>query len=75
VNEVGLPALVECHSGYRYAQRPVAFSWQGVRKVVEAVLDQWLTPEVRGFRVITPDQQIFELYYAIEADEWQVIQP
>jgi hypothetical protein len=40
-----MPALVECHAGYRYAQRPVAFSWLGERKLVEAVLDQWLTPE------------------------------
>ena len=70
-----MPAPVECHSGYRYAQRPVAFAWQGERKMVEAVLDQWLTPEKRGFRVITPDQQIFELYYEVAADEWQVFQP
>jgi len=70
-----MSALVECHSGYQYAQRPAAFYWLGDRKVIEAVLDQWLTPEVRGFQVITQDQQIFELYFLYASDDWKIHQP
>ena len=70
-----MPALVECHSGYQYAQRPAAFFWQGEKKLVEAILDQWLTPAARSFRVITQDQQIFELHFRVDLDAWEVIQP
>jgi hypothetical protein len=66
---------VECHSGYHYAQRPVAFFWQGERTLVEAIIDTWLTPEKRCFRVITPDHQIFELFFVYATDDWQVCQP
>jgi len=70
-----MPGLVECHSGYQYAQRPVAFLWLGDRKIIEAVLDQWLTPEARCFRVITQDGQIFELCFTFASDDWQIHQP
>jgi hypothetical protein len=70
-----LSKLVECHSGYLYAQRPTLFYWQGEKKLVEAVLDQWLTPTHRSFRVITPDQQIFELHFQLDIEDWEVIQP
>ena len=70
-----LSALVECYSGYQYAQRPAAFYWQGQRKLVEVILDQWLTPATRSFRVITQDQQIFELHFRFDSDDWEVMQP
>lgn len=70
-----MPSLVECHSDYQYAQRPVALLWLGDRKIIEAVLDQWLTPEGRYFRVLTQDQQIFELCFTFASDDWQIHQP
>ena len=67
--------IVECHAGYRYAQRPIAFYWQGERRVIEAIVDLWLTPEGRGFRVVTQDEQVFELYFLYAQDDWKVKQP
>ena len=63
--------LVSCRSDYSYAQRPVALQWEGQRLdiYVEA---EWRTPEGRGFRVSTKDNQRFELVYHELDDEWQI---
>jgi hypothetical protein len=62
--------LVECYSGYAYAERPVAFVWQGRRYKVERVLKQWRAPEGPGFRVITHEGAQFELLYNESTQEW-----
>jgi hypothetical protein len=66
---------VECHSGFAYAERPVAFRWQGGRLVVAAILEQARTPAGRHFRIRTQDGQEFELDYLEATDEWRVSQP
>jgi hypothetical protein len=53
--------LVECHSDYTYAEKPVALTWEGQRLEIAAILAQWRTPEEKCFRVRTSDGQEFEL--------------
>ncbi len=65
-------SLVICHSGDQYAQRPVAFDWQGQRCQVAQVIARWREPDGIRFRVLTTEDQIFDLYYAEQSDEWQV---
>lgn len=55
--------LVECHSGYTYAEKPVALTWEGQRLEIDAILAQWRTPEEKHFRVRTSDGGEFELVY------------
>ena len=69
------PPLVECHSGYTYAERPIALRWEGRRLAIEAIDARWRLPRGHGFRVRTEDGQIFELFYGELDDEWQVHQP
>lgn len=64
--------LVECHSGYEYAERPVAFYWEGNRWEIEAIEAQWSLPGGKQFRVRTQDERIFELFYDELKDEWRV---
>lgn len=64
--------LVECHSGYAYAERPVAFLWEGNRLEIEAIEAQWRIPDGKRFRVRTQDGRIFELFYDELCDEWRV---
>jgi len=64
--------LVECHSGYEYAQRPTALHWQGVRFEIEAVEAEWRIPGGKRFRVRTADGQVFELIYGDLFDEWRI---
>ena len=68
------PDLVICRSGTDYAERPLAFDWQGEWLDVARVLQQWRTPGGLHFRILTEDQQNFELYYDLLEDTWQVDQ-
>lgn len=67
--------IVECHSEYEYAEKPLAFWWQGRRLEISQILDQWRVPRGKGFLVKTQDEQIFELFYGELFDEWRIHQP
>lgn len=67
-----MPDLVECHSGFEYAERPVAVWWQGRRRPVAAVEAEWRIAGGKKFRVRTDDGQVFELLYVELYDEWRV---
>jgi hypothetical protein len=64
--------LVECHSGFAYTDQPRAFIWEGLRLRVAKILTQGRTPQVKWYRVITEDRQVFELSYHEETDDWQI---
>ena len=64
--------LVECHSGYEYAERPVALHWQGQRLEIESVEAEWRIPGGRCFRVRCADDRKFELFYGELYDEWRI---
>ena len=64
--------VVECHSGYTYAERPLTFTWAGQRLVIETIAAEWQTPQGKHFRVSTSDEQNFELIYDITKDMWEV---
>ena len=65
---------VECHSGFAYAERPLALKWQGHRLIVAEILEQSRTPAGRHFRIRTQDDQEFELVYDEANDEWSIHQ-
>ena len=65
---------VECRSDFTYAQRPVAFYWQGEHLQVAAVLSQTQSPVGYSFRVRSEELGIFELNYDINTDQWSVHQ-
>ena len=67
--------LVECHSGFSYADRPVALTWQGQRLEIIQILAEWRTPEKKLFRVRTTEGREFELAYSPATDEWQIKNP
>jgi len=69
-----MDAAVECHSGYAYAERPVALQWQAERLEIKTILAEWQTPEGKHFRVQTTDDQNFELIYKIAVDTWEIYQ-
>ncbi|MDD5368638.1 MAG: hypothetical protein PHQ40_06125 [Anaerolineaceae bacterium] len=64
--------LVECHSGYEYAERPIAVRWEGQRLTVEQIEAEWRIPGGRCFRVRTSQGQRFELFYGELYDEWRI---
>jgi hypothetical protein len=64
--------LVECHSGYEYAERPTAVYWQEQRLLITGILESRQIPEGKAFRVRTHNDQVFELTYIEALDEWRI---
>ena len=61
---------VECYAGYRAEETPVRF-YIGERCIeVTEVLDRWLDPEHRYFKLRGDDQGIYILRYSAEQDRW-----
>ena len=67
-----LTGLVECHSGYAYAERPIAFYWEGERLEVSTVESSWRSPAGRYFRVLSSAGSRFELIYNEADDAWEI---
>ena len=70
---------VECYSGYKANDRPVAFTYQGRRWEVEEIVDRWYEggldpprPEIDYFKVKTTDGQVFILRYLSLFDTWSI---
>lgn len=67
-----MEAWVECYSGYTYAQRPTAIYWQEERLGIDEILNEWLSPCARHFKVITVNSLIFELSFREDSGLWRV---
>lgn len=67
--------IVECHSDYEYAEKPVALTWKDQRLEISEIVERWRIPGAKCFRVRTTDGQIFELFYGELYDEWRIHQP
>lgn len=74
MDELTPAADVECRSDAAYAERPLAFIWQGARREVAQVLQRWRSPMGRGFRVRTRDGGVFKLLYHEDNDTWQIFE-
>ncbi|KPL83820.1 hypothetical protein SE15_00810 [Thermanaerothrix daxensis] len=66
------PEPVECHSGYEYAERPIAIHWEGERLEVDVIEERWRIPGGKCFRIRVRDGRRFELFYGELYDEWRV---
>ena len=64
--------LVECHSGFTYADKPVALTWESQRLEITEITAQWRSPGMRHFRVRTSNGEGFELSYREADSEWQI---
>ena len=63
---------VECYAGYRGEETPRAF-WLGDNRLeIKEVLDRWLAPEQRYFKVQADDNGIYILRYEVQADDWEL---
>ncbi len=69
---------VECYSGYRANERPLAFTLRDQRFEVEEVVDRWYEggapgrPELLTFKVRTREGRMFLLRYNALFDAWSM---
>jgi hypothetical protein len=63
---------VECYSGYRGEETPRRF-WIGERQLeIKEVLDRWLAPEHRYFKVMAEDNSIYILRHDSQCHTWEL---
>jgi len=73
---------VECYSGYRANERPVAFILENRRWEIVEIIDRWYEgglrpskPALDYFRVRTADGRVFLLRYNSLFDAWAICLP
>ncbi|MFB3852813.1 MAG: hypothetical protein ACE148_03195 [Vicinamibacterales bacterium] len=72
MGEPSLAVRVECYAGHRGEQTPRRF-WLERREVsVAEVLDAWLAPDHRYFKVRDDDGDIYILRHDGVADRWEL---
>ena len=64
--------VVECLSSAAYAQRPLAFTWEGQRHTVTAVLAEWRLPGKKCFRLRTLAGRLFDLTWDEGTRDWHI---
>jgi len=70
---------VECYSGYKVNERPVAFVFGGIRREVQEIIDRWYEGgiesgrhETNYFKIRTTDGEVFILRYQSLFDAWSI---
>jgi hypothetical protein len=63
---------VECYSGYRGEETPRRF-WMASRCVqVDQVMDRWLAPDHRYFKILGDDGDIYILRHDARTGAWEL---
>ena len=67
------PARVECYSGYRGEETPRRFALGRRTVEVAEVVDRWLAPEHRYFKVRGDDGSLYILRQDGESLAWELV--
>jgi hypothetical protein len=64
---------VTCYAGYRGEETPRCI-WFGARKVeVTEILDRWLDPAHRYFKILGDDKGIYIIRHSMDTWVWELI--
>ena len=63
---------VECYAGYRGEETPRRFQLDERCIEIVAVLDRWLAPDHRYFKVLGDDEQQYILRHDTETQHWDL---
>ena len=61
---------VECYAGYRGEQEPRAFTLGERRIEVTSIVDRWLAPDHRYFKVTGSDGDLYVLRHDEATGDW-----
>ncbi|OGI46788.1 MAG: hypothetical protein A2637_05195 [Candidatus Muproteobacteria bacterium RIFCSPHIGHO2_01_FULL_65_16] len=67
-----LSVRVECRAGHRGEEAPSCFYLGGRRLEVIEVLDRWLAPAHRYFKVLADDGGRYILRHSAATDRWEL---
>jgi len=63
---------VNCHSGFRYAERPISFLYAGQLHQIRDVLAESKTENGYWFTVLAEARHHYQLIYDEYHDAWQI---
>jgi hypothetical protein len=70
---------VECYSGYKANERPLAFTFRGHRREIGEIVDGWYEggldparPAIHYFKVRTTENQVFLIRYLSLFNAWSI---
>ena len=67
-----LSVRVQCYAGYRGEETPRRFSIGSRNIEVLEVIDQWLAPDHRYFKVKGDDDGVYILRHDVASDRWEL---
>lgn len=67
------PVAVECHAGYRGEETPRRFRLGERQVAIAEVVDSWLAPDHRYFKVKDTQGDIYILRHDVAGDRWELI--
>lgn len=67
-----IPLRVECYAGYRGEETPRRFFIDDHLYEIKEVVDAWLAPEHRYFKVETVEGDLFILRHDIATESWEL---
>ena len=63
---------MECYAGYRAEETPRAIKFQSRRVQVKKVLDRWLDPAHRYFKLLGDDDAVYIIRHDTLSDDWEL---
>ena len=72
MNQNGVVIKVECYAGYREEETPLKFSIGERSLDVVEILDRWLSPKHRYFKLRANDGGIYILRHSNEISHWEI---
>jgi hypothetical protein len=67
-----LKIRTECYAGYRGEETPRTFTLGDRRVQVNEIVDRWLGPDHRYFKVRGDDSAVYILRHEIESGTWEL---
>lgn len=72
MSEHRLTIKVECHAGYRGEEAPQRLRIGESRIEVYEILDRWLAPEYRYFKIRGDDDAVYIIRHDTKEDQWEL---
>lgn len=64
---------VDCYAGYRGEETPRAIRFRGRTVAAVAVIDRWLAPDHRYFKIRGDDGGLYIIRHDVAGLEWELV--
>lgn len=72
MTEMHVEVEVSAYAGYRGEEAPQCFYLQDRKVEVVRIVDRWLSPGQRYFKIIGDDKNTYVLRYNISKNQWEL---